>query len=170
MEEDDERGVYIPLKQRRALEEAKRAARRGLPPPPPSGTAVAPTAANGSTAADPAVYDFGPGARAGESLFDQARRATEAGEAPTELDKMKQQERDLMAQVSQVQVHSLISAKEYAEGIKYTAPLKTDWRPPRHLREMTREQCDVRPAFLASRTPRIIYRDSLLYHARASSS
>lgn len=83
--------------------------------------------------------------RAGESLFDQTRRAAEAGEAPTELEKLKQVERDLMAQVSQVQVHSLISAKEYAEGIKYTAPLVTDWRAPRHLRDMTREQCDVRP-------------------------
>jgi ATP-dependent RNA helicase DDX41 len=147
MDDDgDDRDVYIPLKQRRALEEAKRAAKRGRPVSSGVGEASSTTQHAGDSVAvpAPAAYDFGPGARAGESLFDQARRAADAGEAPTELDKLKQQERDLMAQVSQVQVHSLVSAKEHAEGIKYTKPLSTDWRPPRHIRELSREQCDVR--------------------------
>lgn len=103
----DNGGIYIPLKQRRAMEEARRAAKRGRPVSSSAlSTANPAVAATTADAAAPAAatYDFGPGARAGESLFDQARRAMEAGEAPTELDKQRSLERDIMAQVATIAV------------------------------------------------------------------
>ena len=100
---DDDVETYVPLKQRRAMEEARRAAKRGR-------AAVSTTSVAAFNAVDAApatavpTYDFGPGARAGESLFDQARRAMEAGEAPTELDKQRTLEREIMAQVATMAV------------------------------------------------------------------
>ena len=102
---DDDMGLYVPLKQRRALEEAKRAAKRGRPGAGTNSQPITTTSASvGLEASTSATYDFGPGARAGESLFDQARRAVEAGEAPTELDKQRTLEREIMAQVSSMAV------------------------------------------------------------------
>ena len=106
---DDDMKVYVPLKDRRAMEEARRAAKRGRPMAAgSSGSTPYSATASDSVPAANAEYDFGPGARAGESLFDQARRAMEAGEAPTELDKQRSLERDLMAQVALVAVNRCV--------------------------------------------------------------
>jgi len=37
---------------------------------------------------------------------------------------------------------ALLSAQELAKDIKYTEPMKTDWRAPRHIRETTEEERD----------------------------
>lgn len=43
---------------------------------------------------------------------------------------------------------SLMSVQELANDVKYTEPMKTDWRPPRHIRETTEE---VRHVFFCVR-------------------
>ena len=145
----DDEPEYVPLKVRREREEAARAAKRAkltgaAPPTASSGSAVggdARAAAAPAAAAAAAAAALGPKfelgrARDGVSLFDQARAAAAAGNGlPDEEEKRRRTEADLLAQVEQIQVPSLVSAKEHAEGIVYTQPLKTDWRPPRHIRD-----------------------------------
>lgn len=101
MEDEDDSTVYVPLKQRRAMEEARRAAKRGRSG---AGAMLPSNASSDEPQVAAPTYDFGPGARAGESLFDQTRRAMEAGEAPTDLDKQRTLEREIMAQVATIAV------------------------------------------------------------------
>lgn len=88
-------------------------------------------------------------ARAGESLFDAARRAAAAGIAgvggvfASEEDRIRKEEADLLAQVTQVQKPSLVSAKEHAWGIRYSEPLETDWRPTGKYRSMPAAKADA---------------------------
>ncbi|CAN0029652.1 unnamed protein product, partial [Discosporangium mesarthrocarpum] len=35
-----------------------------------------------------------------------------------------------------------MSASEVAQGTKYKEALTTSWRPPKHYRDMTEEDCD----------------------------
>jgi ATP-dependent RNA helicase DDX41 len=51
---------------------------------------------------------------------------------------MKQQESEalLLKEASHVQLNSLASASEIAEGTIYTGSMKTGWRPPAHIRNM----------------------------------
>lgn len=35
-----------------------------------------------------------------------------------------------------------MSAAEVAQGTRYTEALTTSWRPPKHYRDMTEEECD----------------------------
>ena len=145
---------YVPLKVRRAREEAARAAKRarsgvsvGASSSSSAGGAGEGVAAShertsvGAGASGPApqpssMFDLGT-ARAGESLLEQARRATIAGGGVllSEEERRRRTEADLMAQVTTIQVASLSSAKEHAQGIVYTEPLRTDWRPFRADRE-----------------------------------
>jgi hypothetical protein len=52
-------------------------------------------------------------------------------------------------QASQVQTNALQSAAERAHGVQYTESMKTGWRPPGHIRAMTKEDCDVRACMRA---------------------
>lgn len=42
----------------------------------------------------------------------------------------------------QVQTNALMSASEVAQGTRYTEALTTSWRPPKHYRDMTEDDCD----------------------------
>ena len=152
-DDDDNYKEYVPLKVRRAEEETKRkrklAALRGEPEPAdgsPDGRPAghsATSVADGKSAAGTTYdssFDLGR-AREGVSLLDQTRAAVEDGSAATEDDKRRRLEADLMSQVKSIQAPALVSAKEHAEGITYTAPLKTDWRPPPHIRRMDDAAC-----------------------------
>jgi len=102
------------------------------------------SATDGAAAAAAAGPGFELGAaRAGMSLLDAARAAADSGAFNmTDEERQRKEEADLLARVTAAAVNSLVSAKEHAEGIRYTEPLKTDWRPPRYLREMTPERAD----------------------------
>jgi ATP-dependent RNA helicase DDX41 len=70
-----------------------------------------------------------------------------AGADPAQMERdraQRERERDeaaIMAQVSQIQKPALTSAKEHAEGIRYTEPLLTDWRPLPADRDLSPAQC-----------------------------
>ena len=76
------------------------------------------------------------------SLFEQVKIAQEkrGGVLKTEEEARREEEEDLLRQVTQAQVPALVSLAEHAQGIKYAEPLKTSWRPPRHIREMSEEK------------------------------
>ncbi|KAG5187014.1 DEAD box helicase [Tribonema minus] len=83
------------------------------------------------------------GADKPRTLLDAAKelkKATEALDART-LRMVKQQDEEsrVLAEASQVQTNALMSAAEVAQGFRYTDTLKTSWRPPRYLREMSEE-------------------------------
>jgi ATP-dependent RNA helicase DDX41 len=120
---------YVPLAQRKLAASRKRLRTADAP-------ADAPTASSSSSAS----------ASASSSLVDQARHAQEAaaaaaaaagqvlrGAAEAPVDERRALEADLLAQVMRVQKHALSSAREHADGTRYTASLRTDWRPPRHV-------------------------------------
>jgi ATP-dependent RNA helicase DDX41 len=146
---------YVPLKERRAREEARRnaakRARLGLDAEEaeerngggardyessaPAGSSSSSSSSDHANLAS--SYQLGP-ARAGLSLFEAAKQAAKTGAFDiSEEEKRKKEEEELLARVTKAAVASLVSAKEHAEGIKYTEPLKTDWRPPRHIRDTT---------------------------------
>lgn len=81
------------------------------------------------------------GHRAPVSLLEQARLAAASAPQQTDEEKRKALEADILAQVMQVQKHALSTAKEHAEGIRYTEALQTDWRPPYHIRQYSEEKC-----------------------------
>jgi ATP-dependent RNA helicase DDX41 len=79
---------------------------------------------------------MGAPARSGMSLLEAARAAGETGgHSAAEL--ARRAEADVLSQVAAAQVSSLQSAAERAQGIVYTEPLHTDWRPPAHSRAMS---------------------------------
>ena len=79
---------------------------------------------------------MGAPARSGMSLLEAARAAGETGgHSAAEL--ARRAEADVLSQVAAAQVSSLQSAAERAQGIVYTEPLHTDWRPPAHIRAMS---------------------------------
>lgn len=79
--------------------------------------------------------------------MDEARRLREAGELrdKTDAEKKKEHEADLLRQVMQMQTHALESAKEHAEGKRYTEALKTDWvAPGKYLAMTDRQKAEIR--------------------------
>ena len=162
---DDDGEEYIPLKERRAQQASRQnaakrarlgqsaaevdaiaasetdAAASSAAPSGAVGGAAAAASSLSSAAAAPVSaagnFEMG-GARSGVSLLDAVRAATERGAFDvSDTEKRRKEEAELLARVTSAQVMSLVSAKEHAQGIVYTEPLKTDWRPPAHLRRMT---------------------------------
>lgn len=73
----------------------------------------------------------------------ELRKATENMDAAT-IKQMKatEEEHRMLREANQVQTNALMSAAEVAQGTRYTESLKTSWRPPKHYRDMTDEECD----------------------------
>lgn len=181
-DDDGEYDEYVPLKVRRAQEEARRrqAAKRArlggeedenrgsevdvsdkvrmgtsesaaeADAPSESGTAAgdsssgeAGSSASAAPAASQPSFSMGSAARPGMSLLEAARAAAASGVGVvSEDEKRRREEEELLKAVTRASLPALASAKEHALGIRYTEPLKTDWRPPAHLRAMTRERAD----------------------------
>jgi ATP-dependent RNA helicase DDX41 len=76
------------------------------------------------------------------SLLDQAREMRLRGEVATEEEKRVQEEVDILRQLTEGAKPMLQTAKEHAQGIRFEESLTTDWRPPRHLREMPLERAN----------------------------
>lgn len=54
----------------------------------------------------------------------------------------KEEEHRMLREANQVQTNALMSAAEVAQGTRYTEAMTTSWRPPKHYRDMTEEECD----------------------------
>lgn len=140
---------YVPLKERRAREEARRhaakRARLGLAPDEEdedgkggatSSSAAVPAESSSSSSSSSSNYQLGKGGQTGMSLFEAAKQAAASGAFEmSEEERRRKEEEALLARVKQASVAALASAKEHAEGIRYTESLKTDWRPPKRIRE-----------------------------------
>jgi ATP-dependent RNA helicase DDX41 len=74
------------------------------------------------------------------SLMDQARMLRASGEAATEDEKRVADEAEMLRQVTENTKALLSTAKEHAEGIKFTESLPTDWTPPAHIRAVPPEK------------------------------
>eukprot|EP00823_Brevimastigomonas_motovehiculus_P009405 TRINITY_DN906_c0_g1_i1.p1 TRINITY_DN906_c0_g1~~TRINITY_DN906_c0_g1_i1.p1 ORF type:complete len:790 (-),score=235.13 TRINITY_DN906_c0_g1_i1:264-2600(-) len=66
-------------------------------------------------------------------------RKEKGGKEETELEKKIQDEQFLLEHVNADRA-PLMGAKAVAKGQQYTEPIKTGWRPPRHVRDMTDEE------------------------------
>lgn len=141
---------YVSRKQRRAVEEEERQRKRARPAIEhlvnkvwDAGVSASRAAASdaAASAGPPTVAAAPPDASRGMSLFDVARAAAASGTLPDEEAKRKREEDEMLEAAKYAQRHALVSAAEYAQGIRYTEALKTDWRPPAHLRALTAEQC-----------------------------
>jgi ATP-dependent RNA helicase DDX41 len=146
---------YVPVRVRRAQREAARAAAISAAKRVRTGSVGSASGAEGAASDGPqppaaadgfaaptavgAAANGGPGGGGG-SLLEQARRAGSGAQA-TEEDKQRALEADLLRQAMSNAGYALASAKEHAEGIRYTSALTTDWRPPRHVRDLTPDQC-----------------------------
>ncbi|RLN87679.1 hypothetical protein BBJ28_00003662, partial [Nothophytophthora sp. Chile5] len=87
-----------------------------------------------------------PQERSSVSLLDQAyemRKKME--EAGVNQQKVQQdaQEVNMLKEASYVQKAALVSAHERAEGIHYTETMRTTWKPPRSIADMTSEECEA---------------------------
>lgn len=77
--------------------------------------------------------------RGGVSMLDALRASGIVEE--TEEEKRRKIEAELYAQVVQQQKNALTSAKEAAEGTRYTESLRTDWRPLARARALSADAC-----------------------------
>lgn len=96
--------------------------------------------------ADNQDASMAPAERSQVSLIDQAyemRKALEeAGVNQAKVQK-DAQEINMLKEASHVQKTALLSAHERAEGIKYEQIMRTTWKPPRFIQEMTESECDA---------------------------
>ena len=122
-ESSDDEPEYVPAKQRKDQMLKELATKRG--------TRVA-------RVVDEVVEDA-PVVR--KSLMDEKVAMIKAG--IIEDDKPKdtiQEDKETLEDLSAKK--ALVSVKEFANDVQYTEPMKTDWRPPRHIRETTEAERD----------------------------
>ena len=83
------------------------------------------------------------GPQSGKSLLEQAqelkREAALHQETPEE--RARREEQKLLSALENRK--KLMTDQELAKGIVYTEALKTSWRPPRHIREMSEKERDA---------------------------
>ncbi|KAM1078022.1 hypothetical protein ACFX15_024636 [Malus domestica] len=75
------------------------------------------------------------------SLVVKASRLKHDAPEITPAQEMVQKEREIIESLSDRK--ALLSVGELAKGITYTDPIPTVWKPPLHIRRMTRKQCDL---------------------------
>jgi len=79
------------------------------------------------------------------SLVELARREVNrrgGGALKSEAEKNAEAEAQLLKQILLAKQSSLRSASEHASGVRYTESLTTDWRPPRHYRDVPAEKVE----------------------------
>ncbi|KAF1789202.1 P-loop containing nucleoside triphosphate hydrolase [Phytophthora cactorum] len=87
-----------------------------------------------------------PQQRSTLSLLDQAyemRKKMEEQGVNQQKAQQDAQEVNMLKEASYVQKVALVSAHERAEGIHYKESMKTTWKPPRSIADMTQEECDA---------------------------
>ncbi|TPX71818.1 hypothetical protein SpCBS45565_g00762 [Spizellomyces sp. 'palustris'] len=78
------------------------------------------------------------GPQSNVALIDQAAELKKKEKPKSEMEKELELEKQILQ--AQTQKKALFSAQELAKDVHYTEPLKTSWRPPRHIREMSSAQ------------------------------
>eukprot|EP00940_MAST-03C_sp_MAST-3C-sp2_P001262 g1262.t1 len=155
---EDDMPLYVPLRERRRMQEEKlrrfRKRRRGE-----EGEAAGSANASSSDEETQSRHENGGRRRNDDdlqnvtqesehesapkrpkrSLLDVAAEMKRANAANPnyELEKRAKEELMMIDQVTTMQSKALLSVAERAKGIVYTESLKTSWRPPCHIREMT---------------------------------
>ncbi|CAI5730676.1 unnamed protein product [Peronospora destructor] len=84
--------------------------------------------------------------RSSVSLLDQAyemRKKMEKEGVNQQKIQQDAQEVNMLKEASYVQKIALVSAHERAEGIRYQESMKTTWKPPRSIVEMTQDECNA---------------------------
>nr|XP_033783389.1 probable ATP-dependent RNA helicase DDX41 isoform X3 [Geotrypetes seraphini] len=86
--------------------------------------------------------DIPLGPRSNVSLLDQHQHLKEKAEARKESAKEKQLKEEEKILESVAEGRALMSVKEMAKGITYDEPIKTSWKPPRHILHMSEARHD----------------------------
>ncbi|CAN0009673.1 unnamed protein product [Scytosiphon promiscuus] len=165
-EEDDSYDEYVPLRERRRREAERRAGKLGMnrrererelleqEREEDERMASKRAAAAISSAADGekdgnTTEAAGPGEEGGKKPRTLLEAAKELKKATANMDagtikqmKAKEEEHRMLKEANQVQTNALMSAAEVAQGTRYTEALTTSWRPPKHYRDMTEDDCD----------------------------
>ncbi|CAG8570754.1 9021_t:CDS:10 [Ambispora leptoticha] len=131
--ENDDFVPYVPIKQRREAKVRKLQRMRHLPEP---------QVEREENEKDEDSLVAGP--KANISLIDQAvevkkQKALEDS-MKTDAEKKLEEEKAIMEAVAQRKL--LASDRELAKNIIYHDPIKTTWRPPRHIRERSQQEHD----------------------------
>ncbi|KAG6558032.1 hypothetical protein Mapa_000212 [Marchantia paleacea] len=123
VEEEETYEEYIPVRKRRMMEAQKILQRKGR------GVVSATTDPNenGKTEAKP-------------SLLVKASQLKKDAPEVSATEQMVRQELEMLERVSERK--NLMSVRELAKGISYTEPMKTSWKPPSHIRNLTEKDCD----------------------------
>ncbi|KAF7729748.1 DEAD (Asp-Glu-Ala-Asp) box polypeptide 41 [Apophysomyces ossiformis] len=123
---DDDYVPYVPVKHRRLEKLHKYATQRRLTSPAQS------------EEYDEEEATTGP--KAGMSLLDQTVEQRKQGNIPEKTEEEKRLEEERRIEEAQARHKALVSVQEAASGVQYTEPMKTSWRPPRHIREMSEDE------------------------------
>ena len=171
MPQDTESAPYVPLRQRKALQderikiriqETERAMRdsvRRRPPPthpmpcpralepalqrphPTSSISLRRAPLQDSDREDASKPRAGP--NSGRSLLEQSQELKKeaALNQETPEERARKEEQKLLLALENRK--KLMTDQELAKGVVYTEAIKTSWRPPRHIREMDEKACDA---------------------------
>lgn len=123
MEEDDY-VEYVPVAKRRALEAQKILQRKGKA-----------SAATDDDLEKQRVAETKP------SLLVKASQLKREQPEISVTEQIVQQEKEMIENLSDRK--TLMSVRELAKGITYTEPLPTGWKPPLHVRRMSKKECDL---------------------------
>ncbi|WVY93610.1 hypothetical protein V8G54_032698 [Vigna mungo] len=124
MEEEDDYEEYVPVAKRRAIEAQKILQRKGKAP----------------LATDDDLEKL----RAAESKPSLLVKASQMKREQPEIsvtEQIVQQEKEMIENLSDRK--TLMSVRELAKGITYSEPLPTGWKPPLHVRRMSKKECDL---------------------------
>jgi len=125
MEEEDDYEEYIPVAKRRAMEAQKILQRKGK----------ATAAIEEDDSEKLKVVETKP------SLLVKASQLKKDQPEISVTEQIVQQEKEMIDNLSDKK--TLMSVRELAKGITYTEPLPTGWKPPLHIRRMSKKDCDL---------------------------
>lgn len=138
-ESSSDEELYVPLKVRRQQQAAKATAARKIH----NQRREAEDKEAAETEADAALsLGFTAGPKSGRSLIDQrVEIMSQPGyREKTDQEKLKEEEAALISDVSERK--PLMAASEIADGKVYTESVKTNWRPPKHIRDMSASEVE----------------------------
>ncbi|KAF1790648.1 P-loop containing nucleoside triphosphate hydrolase [Phytophthora cactorum] len=139
--QEPEEPLYVPLKVRRQREQERLQRRRKA-----CRSKTKQPSADASPLSAALDEPPQPQQRSTLSLLDQAyemRKKMEEQGVNQQKAQQDAQEVNMLKEASYVQKVALVSAHERAEGIHYKESMKTTWKPPRSIADMTQEECDA---------------------------
>nr|BAE71218.1 putative DEAD-box protein abstrakt [Trifolium pratense] len=124
MEEEDDYEEYVPVAKRRAMEAQKILQRKGK--------------------ASAAIDDESEKLKVVETKPSLLVKASQLKKDQPEIsvtEQIVQQEKEMIENLPDNK--TLKSVRELAKGITYTEPLPTGWKPPLHIRRMSKKGCEL---------------------------